>query len=147
MRRRWIWIGGVVGTLVLLSIVASFFIDEPLRRRVEHEMNQRLHGYTVHIGRLDFHPVGFSVDFKDVVVTQDAHPDPAVARVPLLHASVQWQQLIRAKLVADFLLDRPIVYFDRRHAAEEIKEGVPPDKRGWQDALQAMYPLKINLFR
>jgi len=147
MRRRWIWIGSIVAALVVLAIVVSFFIDEPLRRRVEYEMNQRLHGYSVRIGALHFQPIGFSIDFKDIVVAQDAYPDPPVARVPLLHASVQWRALIRARLVADFLLDRPVVYFDRRHAVTEVEEGIPPDKRGWQEALQAMYPLKINLFR
>jgi len=147
MRRRWIWIGSIVAALVVLAIVVSFFIDEPLRRRVEYEMNQRLHGYSVRIGALHFQPIGFSIDFKDIVVAQDAYPDPPVARVPLLHASVQWRALIRARLVADFLLDRPVVYFDRCHAVTEVEEGIPPDKRGWQEALQAMYPLKINLFR
>ena len=147
MRRGWIWTGSIVGALVALAIVATFFIDEPLRRRVEYEMNQRLRGYSVRIGALNFHPLGFSIDFKNIVVTQDAYPDPPVARVPLLHASVQWREFVRAKLVADFLLDRPIVYFDRRHAIAEVREGIPPDKRGWQEALQAMYPLKINLFR
>src|SRR5262249_19149846 len=125
----------------------SFFVDEPLRRRIEYEMNQRLHGYSVRIGVLDFHPLGFSIDFKNIVVTQDAHPDPPVARVPLLSASVQWRSPRLLTPLPAVLLDRPIVYFDRRHAAEEVKEGVPPDQRGWQDALQAMYPLKINLFR
>ena len=147
MRRGWIGTGSLVGALVALAIVATFFIDEPLRRRVEYEMNQRLRGYSVRIGALNFHPLGFSIDFKNIVVTQDAYPDPPVARVPLLHASVQWRELVRAKLVADFLLDRPIVYFDRRHAIAEVREGIPPDKRGWQEALQAMYPLKINEFR
>src|SRR5438034_7199309 len=130
MRRGWIWTGSIVGALVALAIVATFFIDEPLRRRVEYEMNQRLRGYSVRIGALNFHPLGFSIDFKNIVVTQDAYPDPPVARVPLLHASVQWREFVRAKLVADFLLDRPIVYFDRRHAIAEVREGIPPDKRG-----------------
>src|SRR5262249_7506982 len=78
---------------------------------------------------------------------EGAYRGPPVARVPLPHASVQWRALIRARLVADFLLDRPVVYFDRCHAVTEVEEGIPPDKRGWQEALQAMYPLKINLFR
>src|SRR2546425_5797271 len=137
MRRRSIWIASIVGALVVLAIVVSFFIDEPLRRRVEYEMNQRLHGYSVRIGALNFHPLGFSIDFKNIVVTQDAYPDPPVARVPLLHASVQWRELIPAELVADCRLHPPAIYFYRRHAIPEGHEGMPPDKRGSQDALQA----------
>src|SRR5438093_11739732 len=102
-------------------------------------MNQRLRGYSVRIGALNFHPLGFSIDFKNIVVTQDAYPDPPVARVPLLHASVPWRELVRAKLVADFLLARPLVYFDRPHAIAELREGLPPGQRGRAGALQAMY--------
>src|SRR5262249_49707291 len=67
--------------------------------------------------------------------------------VPWLPAGVQGRALTRTRLVPASPLDRPVVYFDRRHAVTEIEEGIPPDKRGWQEALQAMYPLKINLFR
>src|SRR5437867_13001345 len=111
MRRGWIWTGSIVGALLALAIVATFFMYEPLRRRVEYEMNQRLRGYSVRIGALNFHPLGFSIDFKNIVVTQDASPDPPVARVPLLHASVQWRELVRAEPIAGFLRDPPVGHF------------------------------------
>lgn len=145
--RRWYWAGGIVAGLVALVFAASFLIDEPLRRRVESEMNQRLHGYTVRLGQADFHPIGLSIDFRNVLVTQDAHPDPPVARIAEISASVQWRALLHAAVVADFVVERPVFYIERKHAETEVEEGVPPDKRGWQDALQAMYPLKMNLFR
>jgi hypothetical protein len=147
MRRRWQWALGIVAVVVALAVVVSFFLDEPLRRLVERRMNERLKGYTAHIGQLDFHPLGFSVDFYDVVVTQNAHPDPPVVRVKRLSASVEWKALLRGGVVADFLLDEPIIYFDRTHFVKEIEDPTPVKDHGWQDALQAMYPLEINLFR
>jgi hypothetical protein len=48
-------------------------------------------GYTAKIGALDFHPIGLSVDFRDVLLVQDAHPDPPVLRVRELSASVVWR--------------------------------------------------------
>jgi hypothetical protein len=36
---------------------------------------------------------------------------------------------------------------DRRNAEIEHRDNVPIQKRGWQDALQAIYPLKINEFK
>jgi hypothetical protein len=51
-------------------------LDEPLRRQTEARINAALKGYTVRIGRLDFHPIGFSLDLEDLIVIQDAYPDP-----------------------------------------------------------------------
>ena len=147
MRRRWQWALGVVVGLVVLAVVVAFFVDEPLRRVIERRMNERLNGYTARIGGLDFHPIGFSIDFYDVVVSQDAHPDPPVVRLKRLSASVEWKALLRGGVVADFRLDEPIIYFDRTHFVKEVEDPTPVEERGWQDALQAMYPLKINEFR
>jgi peptidoglycan/LPS O-acetylase OafA/YrhL len=60
MRRWWIWGAGAVALVIVAAVVASFFVDEPLRRYLERQLNARLQGYTVRIGALDFHPFGFS---------------------------------------------------------------------------------------
>jgi hypothetical protein len=146
--RRWLaWASGAVAVLVAVLIAASYFVDEPLRRLVERQMNSRMKGYTARIGALDFHPIGLSVDFRDVLLLQDAHPDPPVLRVGELSASVQWAAIIRGHLVADFLLNEPEIHVDRTHFVRELHDPTPVTEHGWQDALQAMYPLKINLFR
>jgi hypothetical protein len=146
VRTPWKWTIGVLVAVLGLAYVIAFLIDEPLRRITERQMNERLKGYTARIGRLDFHPLGFSVDFRDVVLVQDAHPDPPVMKVKQLSASVQWSAIVRGRMVADFELDDPVIYVDRTHLAKEIEDPTPVKDRGWQDALQAMYPLKINEF-
>ena len=147
MRRRLAGAGAIVLAIVVLAVVASFFIDEPLRRYVESQMNQRLDGYTVRIGRLDFHPLGFSIDFENLLLIQNAHPDPAVSRIERITAGVHWRALLRGRLVADFEMVRPIFYVDLTHVRREAADDRPVEKRGWQDALEAMYPLKINQCR
>src|SRR6185436_3806264 len=107
VRRIGLWVAGCLVALVVLAIVASFFIDEPLRRSMEREVNRRLNGYSASIGKLDFHPLGFSLDLYDLVVTQNAHPDPPVARIPRLTASVEWRALLHRRLVADFRFVEP----------------------------------------
>jgi uncharacterized protein DUF748 len=146
MRRRWIWVGGILLALVVLAFVAARFVDEPLRRTVENNVNHRLVGYTARIGRLHFHPIGFSLDLEDVILIQDAHPDPPIARFPRIDASVQWRELLRAHVVANFSFDHPTLFVDRTHLRKEAESDVPVNKRGWQEALEAIYPLKINEF-
>lgn len=138
---------GVVAGLVALTIVLSFFVDEPLRRSVERQINAQLEGYTVSIGKLRFHPIGLSLTLFDLVIVQQANPDPPLATIPQLDASVQWKALLSARLVADFTLERPNLHVDVRHLREEASDPQPMAQKGWQQALEAVYPLKINEFR
>jgi hypothetical protein len=144
---RWYrWIAGVAVAIAVLLVITAFFLDEPLRRIVERQMNERLKGYTASVRKLDFHPIGFAIDLFDVVLVQNANPDPPVMRIERLSANVEWSALIRARLVADFSLVRPVLYVDRDHLEAEKKDPTPVQDHGWQDALQAIYPLKINTF-
>ena len=103
--------------------------------------------FTARITKLDFHPLGLSLELRDTIVTQDEHPDPPIARIPLLKASVYWRALLHGRAVGDFLLDRPTVHLNLTQARKEIADPTPVKERGWQDALEAIYPLKINQFR
>jgi Domain of Unknown Function (DUF748) len=147
MRRRLIiWGSGILAGILILIFVLAYLIDEPLRRKVEREMNARLKGYTVQVAELDFHPIGLSLDLNKLWIYQTPHPDPPIAYIPSLHASVHWKALLSGRLVGDFQIEDPKVYFDLRQFAEEAKDPTPMKDKGWQDALEAAYPLKIDRF-
>jgi Domain of Unknown Function (DUF748) len=142
-----LWIGGSLLGLFLLLLLASFFWDEPLRRKMERQMNESLKGYTVTLPRAHFQLFGLGVDLKDLTVRQQAHPEPPVALFPRLHASLQWRELFTGHLVADFLLDHPKIYLNLPQLQKEISDPTPVKDKGWQQALQKIYPFKINLLR
>jgi hypothetical protein len=141
-----LWTAGVIGLLVLLVIVVAYFADEPLRRRMERNLNSALKGYTVRIGRLDFHPIGLSLDLEESTIVQNEIPDPPVAYIPNLTASIDWRALLYGRVVADFEIDNPRVYINRKQTKKEVEDDVPIEERGWQEALQEIYPLEINNF-
>ena len=147
MRGRMRWGLGALALLLIVLFVAVRGMDEPLRRRVESGMNQALKGYRVTLGKLHFHPIGFSIDLVDWEIVQEANPDPPVAFVPKLHASLQWGELVRGHVVADFRIDRPKVNLDLRHVKKEAEDKTPVKDRGWQEAARAIYPFKVNLVR
>ena len=135
-----------LAVLIGLVIIASFLVDEPLRRTIEGQMNERLKGYTARIQKLSFHPLGFGVTLYNVTFSQDAYPDPPIMNIAQLDASVEWKALLRAKLVANFRLEKPILHVNLEHLREEAKDPTPVKDKGWQEAIQAIYPLKINTF-
>ena len=69
---RWrYWALGSLAVVAVLAYSVAFLIDEPMRRSMERQLNARLKGYTARVGKLDFHPHGFSLDLKDIVITDD----------------------------------------------------------------------------
>jgi hypothetical protein len=82
-------------------------------------MNRRLDGYTVTIGDLDLHSIGFSIDFRGLTVIQNQHPTAPVAHVDEMAASVHWRELLRSALVADFAIEALVLHVNRAHLGEE----------------------------
>ncbi|MGZ9159251.1 MAG: DUF748 domain-containing protein [Nitrospira sp.] len=143
--RPWAWIS--VGAVLVLAVLVHFSSDALLRRSIEGGINRRLKGYTAHVGAAHFHLFGFAIDLVDTRLSQNAQPNPPVLDIPLLHARLHWGALLRLQFVADFLLDRPKLHVNLLQFRAEETDPIPVTDQGWQQALQAVYPLKINVFR
>ena len=76
MRRTWMWIAGSLIAVLVIVLGLSFFIDEPLRTSLEQKLNDRLQGYTARLGAAHLSLLGFSVELKDLIIKQEANPDP-----------------------------------------------------------------------
>src|SRR5512143_1653820 len=146
--RFWKWVLGIAGFSLLLVIVLPYVMrSDALRRYAERQMNGRLTDYTVRVGKAYFHPIGLSLNLEDLVLIQNGIPDPPVASIHRLHASVHWKALIKGRIVGDLLIDRPKLYFNLKHARKEEESKTSLEHKGWQDAIEAVYPLKIDVFR
>lgn len=143
-RRAWGWLLLIPVVLVVVLVVVDVAIDRPLRGFLEKQANSRLRGYTARIGAIDFNPWNFSLDVFRMTITQNAHPAPPVAEIPFMSLNVQWHSLLRGRVVADMRLEHPRFFVDLAQLEEEWKDPVPIQKRGWQEALFAIYPLKVN---
>lgn len=142
---RWPWIlAGVVGMLVAAIAITLAYVEEPLRRELEKRVNAQLEGYTVAIGGLDLQPVGLALELEDVTMVQDEHPRPPMAYLPRWRTSVQWRALLSGALVADVEFERPQLYVTQTQGEAEAADPVSVKEHGWQDAVEAVYPLEIN---
>jgi len=147
MPKRWVQFALGLSLFVVVVVAASAFMDEPLRAYVEQRMNRSLKGYAVRIGVLDFHPIGFSVDLEDVEVVRTDEPDPPMATIPRWTARLHWKALLSGRVVNDHYIERPRLHITRRLAKKEAGDDRPLGDRGWQDAVESVYPFKINQVR
>lgn len=138
------WTLGIFVTLAVLLYIASFFIDEPLRRITEQKINRDLKGYSVRLPGLHLHLIGLSLSLKDLTIIQQAHPDPPVARFPLFKASVHWREILSGRLVGELLVDQPKLHINLQQLRSEASSKVKMKERGWQQAVEDIYPLKMN---
>lgn len=138
------WVLWILIGLVAVTFFASFFLDEPLRKLTEKKLNSHLNGYTVRLPGLHVQLIGFSLTFKDLSISQKAHPSEPIILLPKLKASVHWQEILSGRLVGELNLVRPVVNVNLAQLQAEVKGPVPVNKRGWQQAVEDIYPLKIN---
>lgn len=145
-QRGLLWVLLAASLALLLFFIASHF-DEYLRRTLEAKVNQRLKGYTVSIGHAHLSPLGLALTLERLVIVQQANPKPPVADLPRLTASVQWREILHGHLVADAEFDQPRVHVNLEQLRQEDRDQVKVQDRGWQQALESIYPLKFNLIQ
>jgi hypothetical protein len=133
--------------LVALLMIASVAVERPLRNELERRLNASLKGYTATIGRVDLRFLGLGFDLHDVTVVQNSLPRPPVLYIPQWSTSIQWRALLSAALVADMAFTRPQVYVTLDQAKSEAADPTPTSEHGWQEAVESIYPLKINLLK
>jgi hypothetical protein len=138
------WVLCILVALVLVLLVASFFLDEPVRRAMEKNINRDLKGYSVRLPGLHVQLIGLSLTLKDLTIMQQAHPDPPVAYFPRLKASIHWRGILSGRLVGELALDRPRLNINLLQLRSEAASMVAMKERGWQQAVEDIYPLKIN---
>ena len=141
-----VWVGGFFATLLVAVFIASFFLDDIVRARTQASMNQKLKGYHVALAHAHLQLLGGVLTLKGLKVMQEAHPRPPIADIATMRFTIQLKELFSRRVVADVLLSRPKIHIDQTQLVAEKKSNVPLKQKGWQDALEAAYPVKINRF-
>jgi hypothetical protein len=140
-RHPWLLAAAII---VALMVIASVAVERPLRNELERRLNASLKGYTATIGRVDLRFLGLGFDLHDVTMVQNSLPRPPVLYIPEWSTSIQWRALLSASLVADMTFKGPQVYVTLEQAQSEAADPTPASKHGWQQAVESIYPLKIN---
>lgn len=142
--RIWILVALSVAALAAAVSLLDAWLDKPLRAWAEKAMNAQLEGYTVELGGLDIHPWRLTLELDDLSVVQDAHPETPVATVEALRFSISWRALVHLRLLGVLDIDRPRLRIDLPQLQEEARSETRLKDKGWQGAVRAIYPLKLE---
>ncbi|HEX2965347.1 MAG TPA: hypothetical protein VHO84_06160, partial [Syntrophorhabdaceae bacterium] len=132
-KQHWvIWVFSTFAGLAVLVIILSHLIgSETLRGQMERRINSRLKGYTVHVGKAYFHPLSLAVNLRDLVLIQQENPDPPVADIGRLQASLRWREILTGHIVGDISIYKPVFHVNLTQFRTEEKSTVPINKKGW----------------
>ena len=140
----WIVVLAVIAGLGLLVVFADNLLDKPLRTWGERTMNSKLKGYTVRLARWDTQIWHLTMELHGLTIVQIAHPESPVADIGSLDFKVSWRALLHLRLLGDLTIQRPHLRIDLAQLQEEAKGDVKFKDRGWQGAIEAIYPLKLE---
>jgi uncharacterized protein DUF748 len=134
---------GFAGCLAIL-VAVSFFLDPMVRTWVERQLNAHLKGYHTRVVGAHLNILDGALTLREVMLIQKAHPAFPVGHFPILSIEIQWRELLTGHVVADLSLLHPRVHIDLMQLRSERADKVPFSKKGWQNAIESIYPFKIN---
>jgi hypothetical protein len=141
---KWLTAGWVGCLAILLAV--SYLLDPTIRTWAERNLNARLKGYETRIAGPHLNILDAAAALSDVTLIQKAHPHSPVAHFPIFTLEIQWRDLFNGHVVADLFLIHPRLHIDPIQLRTEYSDKVPLSKKGWQEAVESIYPFKINHF-
>jgi uncharacterized protein YhdP len=148
MRRAWQWLIGTVGGRIVLGIVAllvvlrialPFVVVSVANRQLED-----LDGYRGRIDSVDIRLIrgAYRIHDLEIEMTDGKVPVPFLS-VDTIGVGISWGALIHGKLVADILIEKPVVNFVQGRTEEDTQYGYDD----WQETIEEIIPIRIDRFR
>jgi hypothetical protein len=137
-------LGGLFLSILILLFCMDALLAGPMRNWAERKMNSNLNGYTVHIARVRPHLWRGAFDLDDLLLLQNTHPDPPVANFGALQFSLQLRALLRFKIAGSLTILRPALHINLTQIKAEAYSHVGLKGRGWQRAVESIFPFKLD---
>lgn len=137
-------LAGFMLSVAFVLGLADPLLAGPLRNWAERTMNSKLKGYTVSIARVRPHLWKLAMDLDELVLVQSTHPEPPVADFGALKFSLLARELLRFKVAGELAIERPALHINLIQIQEEARSGVSLKDRGWQRAVESIFPIKLD---
>lgn len=132
------------GIFVLLLIVLNFLL-EPVALRVVNKELSKLEDYSGSVEDIDIAlwRGAYVIEGMRIEKTGSKAPEPFFA-AEAIDISVQWAALFKGAIVAEVILEKPLLNFAVEPASGEVQAGGEND---WVQTVKNLVPIQINRFQ
>jgi hypothetical protein len=123
----------LVGLRVALPFIVKWYVNKTLDEMPEYD--GRIDDVDIHLWR-----GAYSINNIEIIKTDGDVPVPFFSS-PDVDFSVQWRALFQGALVAEIILDNPVINFVAGPTEETSQVGVD---KPWFDVIKKLFPLDIN---
>jgi hypothetical protein len=146
MTRFLTWLAGFLVLTIVALFIVSFFLDPIVRASVERRVNEKLVGYRTHLGHAHLQLLSGTLTLSDLRIVQTLFPKPPVANIPEMEISIEWHNLLLGRIVAKLAIYKPAFNVNLPQLQAVSTSKVPLKNAGWQQAIENVYPFKIDRF-
>ncbi|QRR02541.1 DUF748 domain-containing protein [Dyadobacter sandarakinus] len=130
---------GVVVLLIIARLLLPYFV-----LRYVNKVLADMDGYTGHISDVDIHLIrgAYQIDSMNIRKINGKIKEPFIS-IPQMDLAIQWEPILKGKLVAEVKCTRPEVNFafsDNESASQTGKEN------DWTQVIKDLLPIEINRF-
>ncbi|WP_082217282.1 DUF748 domain-containing protein [Dyadobacter psychrophilus] len=131
---------GIVIILIIARLLLPYFVVRYVNK-VLADMN----GYTGHIEDVDIHLIrgAYQIDGMNIRKVNGKIKEPFIL-IPKMDLSVQWESLLKGKLVSEVECHNPEINFAFSSSEEGSQTGAEND---WTKVIKDLLPIEINRFQ
>ncbi|MEO8404102.1 MAG: DUF748 domain-containing protein [Chitinophagaceae bacterium] len=133
----------ILGSLIVLLIAFRIALPYILLKYVNKQLT-RIEGYRGHVEDIDV------ALFRGAYVIKEIKLDKTGGKIPVpffkankMDLSIQWNALLHGRVVAEIIVDRPVLNFVNGPSKETTQTSVD---KSWIDVVDKLIPFKLNRF-
>jgi hypothetical protein len=143
-RRKWpVVLLSIVVLLIIIRLILPYFVLNYLNKTLAG-----LKEYRGHIRDIDLAFIRGAYKINDIELLKKDTATGKTDSIPFFRSpeidlSVEWKSLLKGSVVAEIIVEKPVLNFVK---GKHKKESVKADTSDFQDVIKKMMPLKINHF-
>ena len=128
-------------TVILALIIFRLFLPSIVKHYVNKSLNE-LPGYNGHVSDVDLHIYRGAYSIDNLVLTEEkGNPKYPFLLIPRTGLSVEWNALLKGKLVGEVTMDRPVL-----NVVEGPAPASEPTREHWTETVKDLMPITVNRF-
>lgn len=143
MKKRYIWIIGLIVFLVALRMALPYLLKDRINKSID-----AIEGYNGGLEDVDLQLYRGGFHLEKLKIYEEASSNPEIPIVDLAHLdfSIHWKSLFKGSFVGEVYMDTLLINFTKRKEAAKTESDSTDTRVKLIEELQGLNPILINIF-